>query len=327
MTAFLGRHWFFGAIPLMVLLGWLWPDLMRDQGILHAGTWKDQLVIGVFLASGLSLPGRALVSAGARWRLHLLVQGFSLGLVPLLMWATAPLLRWLGMNESLVLGLLFLACLPTTIAGCVALTRAGGGDQAAALFNSAGGNLLGVVITPITCLWLTGLQPSIPLREVVGQLTCLVLLPLLIGQAIRLALPRHIEPHGALLGKITLGLLLGILANVFANAFARGLPPLDGSSLALLAATVALGYLLLLALAWWLGARRLVALDRAGRVTVLICATHKTAALGVPMLAVMFAGDPRLALLTLPLLCWHPLQMAVGAALAPRLQAWVARTP
>jgi sodium/bile acid cotransporter 7 len=323
MTAFLNKHWFLLGIPLVVALGWLWPEGMRDAGVLHAGAWKDWLVVAVFLCSGLSLPGRALVTACARWRLHVLVQATSLLLVPLLMWLAVMPLRALGMAEDLILGLLFLACLPTTIASCVALTRAGGGDQAGALFNSAGGNLLGIVVTPLTCLLLTGLKPSIPVAAVVAQLGYLVLAPLVVGQVLRLLLPRFIEPYGPVFGKTTLALLLGILANVFANAFARGFPPIGAWSVVLLVATVVGGHLLLLALAWWLSALRLAALDPPGRVAALICSTQKTAALGVPMLAVMFQGDPRLALLTLPILCWHPLQLSVGAALAPRLNAWV----
>ena len=41
------------------------------------------------------------------------------------------------------------------------------------------------------------------------------------------------------------------------------------------------------------------------------------------MLQAMFEGNPKLGMYTLPLLVWHPLQLLIGTALAPRLATWV----
>jgi sodium/bile acid cotransporter 7 len=47
---------------------------------------------------------------------------------------------------------------------------------------------------------------------------------------------------------------------------------------------------------------------------------HKTVAMGLPLLKAIYEEDPKMGMYALPLLIWHPLQLIVGTALAPRLQ-------
>ena len=62
------------------------------------------------------------------------------------------------------------------------------------------------------------------------------------------------------------------------------------------------------------------------RVMGLFGCTHKTVAMGVPLITAIYEGasDSPLGLYLLPLLVWHPAQLVVGSALAPHLAAWVA---
>ena len=53
--------------------------------------------------------------------------------------------------------------------------------------------------------------------------------------------------------------------------------------------------------------------------------THKTVAMGVPLINAIYEKDPNIGLYTLPLLIWHPMQLVIGSALAPRLNAWTIR--
>lgn len=319
----LGRHWFLYAIPATLALSWAWPEAMRAGGAWHAEAWWQGLIVAIFLASGLSLPAGELRAAAGRWRLHLAVQGVSLLAIPLLAWAAKPLLV-AGLGEPLAFGCLLLACQPTTIAGCIALTRAAQGDVAAALFNATAGSLLGVFATPVLSLLLTGIVLETSFGVVLLQLAELVLVPLIIGQVARRLLG---EARGARLapwaGRATLVCLVGICWHAFSDGFHKGLPPLPAQALPLLLLAVVGGHLAVVALTWRLGAWRALALDPPGRVALAIVATQKTAALGIPMLTVMFAGDPRLALFTLPILIWHPTQMVVATVLAPRYACFV----
>lgn len=324
-AAHLGRNWFVYAIPLALAASWASPELMCDGGTFASQIWWRWLIVAIFLASGLGLPLRELSAAAGRWRLHLAIQACSLIAIPLVAWASLPVLARL-LGPDLATGCLLLACQPTTIAGCIALTRAAGGDVAAALFNAAAGNLLGVAATPAMALLLTGISLHVSFASVLLKLGELVLLPLLVGQLLRRGIgeerANRLTPWTARLSMLC---LLGICWHAFSDGFHRGLPQLPSGALAWLVLAVLGGHIVAMAVAWWLGGRAWMRLDPRGRVALTIVATQKTIALGVPMLSVMFAGDPRLALFTLPLLLWHPIQMLVASVLAPRFAAWVSR--
>lgn len=323
IRAHLGRQWFMYGVPVVIALAWWWPDGMRTGGALHAEGWWKGFIVAIFVLSGAGLAAGELASALGRWRLHLAVQVFSLIAIPLLVWAVSPLL--VGMiGRELTDGCLLLACQPTTIAGCIALTRAAGGDVAAALFNAALGSLLGVVATPVTGLLLTGLELQVPLGRVISELALLVLAPFAVGQAWRYLLGSRIASLGPWLSRATMLCLLGILWHVFSDSVHQGVPVLPAQALPLLLVVVVGGHLVALALAWTLGGWSGLQLTRPGRVAMTVVATQKTAALGIPMLTVLFSGDPRLGLYTLPLLIWHPTQMLVASLLASRFSRWAA---
>ena len=54
--------------------------------------------------------------------------------------------------------------------------------------------------------------------------------------------------------------------------------------------------------------------------------THKTVAMGIPLINAIYDGNPAIALYTLPLLIWHPMQLIIGTFLSPRLASWVVKT-
>merc|ERR1719148_390432 len=61
------------------------------------------------------------------------------------------------------------------------------------------------------------------------------------------------------------------------------------------------------------------------RVMGLFGCTHKSVAIGVPLIEAIFDGNPLIGFYTLPLLIWHPMQLVIGSFLAPRLATFVER--
>jgi SBF-like CPA transporter family (DUF4137) len=61
------------------------------------------------------------------------------------------------------------------------------------------------------------------------------------------------------------------------------------------------------------------------RVMGLFGGTQKTVAMGLPLISAIYDGNPNVGLYSLPLLCWHPLQLVLGSLIAPRLLAFVER--
>ena len=62
------------------------------------------------------------------------------------------------------------------------------------------------------------------------------------------------------------------------------------------------------------------ALQARDRIAFIMCSSHKTLALGLPLFKVIFAGRSDLAVLCTPLLLQHPLQIIIGSIVAPRLK-------
>ena len=53
--------------------------------------------------------------------------------------------------------------------------------------------------------------------------------------------------------------------------------------------------------------------------------THKTVAMGVPLINAIYESNPSVGLYTLPLLIWHPMQLVVGSFVAPYVATYVQR--
>jgi solute carrier family 10 (sodium/bile acid cotransporter), member 7 len=80
--------------------------------------------------------------------------------------------------------------------------------------------------------------------------------------------------------------------------------------------------LLLMVIAWYL-LRFFWRDEPALRVMGLFGCTHKTIAMGVPLITAMYKDDPNLGQYILPILIWHPMQLIVGTLLTPRLSNFI----
>ena len=297
------------------------PDLGARGGPLRPETTAKAAVFLIFLMQGLSLPTRQLLRSAANARFHAFCLACNFLLAPALM---LGLLAALGpsLPENLRPGLLFLAVLPTTISSAVVMTANSRGDTAAALFATTLSNLLGILATPLLCLWLLhapNLQTP-PLGPLFASLAGLVLLPLVLGQLIRPFAREPIRRAAPAFKTTANALIVFIVFAAFCDSAASDL--WSRLSPAFLAAALGLATLYLAAfsgLVWF--AAPLASSDPAGRVAAFFCGSHKTIATGVPMASLLFASDADLGLLLLPLMLFHPLQLTLGGLLAPRFAA------
>jgi solute carrier family 10 (sodium/bile acid cotransporter), member 7 len=320
MPAWLRRQSFLIAMAITIAIGALAAPWLAKGGHLHLERVQPLLVGAIFLISGLALPARALLDATLRLRVHAVLQGFILLVLPALAWsvaATGALDAW---PEGLRSGVLILACLPTTITSCVVLTRTAGGDEALALVAAASGSVVGIAICPWTILALTGVRPDAPLMKVVGDLALQTLLPLAIGQLIRWRASAWCERWRPLLAPWSNRCFLVILAYVVATTIHGGSVRIDGGLLlrGLLAAVS--GFIVALSLATLLARWPWLRLDRRGRIAMMLCASNKSAAIGVPLVGLLAAGREDIGLICLPIVLYHAFQLLVGGVLADTWQ-------
>jgi sodium/bile acid cotransporter 7 len=92
----------------------------------------------------------------------------------------------------------------------------------------------------------------------------------------------------------------------------------DGMTLVVMAAAVALLLATVMLGTTWIG--RFAGLPEADRLALLFCGSTKSLASGVPMAAILFAGQP-VSLIILPLMIYHQTQLFVCAIIAQRRRA------
>jgi sodium/bile acid cotransporter 7 len=309
--------WFLVGMFAAVGLAWLFPGPGSRDGVLHPELLTKAGVALIFFLHGLALPFAALKAGTLRWPLHLIVQGCTFIFFPLmglgLLWLVGDF-----MDPGLRLGFFYLCVLPSTVSSSVALTAAAGGNVSAAVFNATLSAVLGVVLTP---LWLGALAEAqgegLPLGEVVLDLMLWLVLPLVVGQLARPWLggwaARH-KPRISLVDRLTILLLV---YTSFCDAMERGVWAEHGPGIV---AETFVGSSVLLALA--IGATwstcRTLGFAGPDRIAAVFCGSKKTLASGVPMASLIFGQDPRLGLILLPIMVYHPLQLVVCGTLAGR---------
>jgi sodium/bile acid cotransporter 7 len=199
---FLLSQWLLVGMGIVCLLAYLFPNVASHGGIIRSEyTILYGAVAVIFLISGLSIPRQKLVTHMFNWRLHVLVQVTSFLFVPALMVAIVHVILAGDpeghIDRAVLAGYILTACIPTTIASNVVMTKAAGGDDAAALVEVLVANFLGPFVT---AGWTVTLLPKTAefapwrqgggdlgsmYRDVFKQLGLSALLPLVVGQSIR----------------------------------------------------------------------------------------------------------------------------------------------
>lgn len=311
---FLTQYWFSLGLLVAVALAWCFPSGGRSVGTVDSGLLLHLGVVFVFFTQGLSLPLHDLLRGAKNVRLHLLIQGFTFVVIPLIGIALDAVVGR-ALSPELRLGLLYLAVLPSTIKTAVVFSSLAGGDTAAALFNATLSSLLGVIATPLWMGYLAkGAGVHVEFSSVLGEVVGQLVLPLLLGMLIRPFLARFIEPHKARWGHAASLVILFIVYRAFAQSFLEGTWQNHDLGTGLAAFGLALGFFLFTTwltyvVSGWL------ALPRPDRITALFSAPQKTLASGAPMAEVIFAGRSDIGLILLPLLFYHPLQLLLGSVL------------
>lgn len=314
---FIARNWFILSLPMAIALAWVLPEAGATGGWLRSETTTKLGVAAIFLFQGLTLSSSALREGAGNWRLHLLVQVFTFLLFPLIGLAFDALVGR-HFPPDLRLGFLFMCVLPSTVSSSVVMTSLAGGNTAAAIFNAALSNIIGVLITPLWVAWLmkSGGQ-TVPLENVVREIAVLLLLPLAVGQIVRVFSKAWADRNRKRLGHAASGLILFLVFAAFCNSVKQRLWEQQSAGVLLMAAAgVILVFIVAVAMVDVLS--RLLKLDRADHITAMFCAPQKTIAAGIPLAKAIFGANPGLGLILLPVLLYHALQLLVCGVMAER---------
>ncbi|XP_057583467.1 sodium/bile acid cotransporter 7 isoform X3 [Hippopotamus amphibius kiboko] len=290
------KEWFMIGIVLAIAGAKLEPSIGVNGGPLKPEITVSYIAVAtIFFNSGLSLNTEELTSALVHIKLHLFIQIFTLAFFPAAIWLFLQLLSITPINEWLLKGLQTVGCMPPPVSSAVILTKAVGGNEAAAIFNSAFGSFLGIVVTP------------------------LLLLLFIVRRYIKDWLERKKPPFGA----VSSSVLLMIIYTTFCDTFSNPNIDLDKFSLILILFIICSIQLSFMLLTFIFSTRNNSGFTPADTVAVMFCSTHKSLTLGIPMLKIVFAGHEYLSLISVPLLIYHPVQILLGSVLVPTIKSWM----
>lgn len=304
---------------IAMILAVLIPEFGRSGGILHLDDVTGMGIALVFFLHGIALSPKALKDGVSNWRLHLFIQAATFVVYPLL-WVIFGHGMQSIMPTALAFGFCFLFVLPSTISSSVAMTAIGRGNMPGAIFNASLSSILGVFITPFLIQFFMGLQGAqLNMMDSVLSISKLLLLPMVLGQVLRPLLFSWIEKHKKVVGKADKYVILLIIYNAFSDSVSDGI--WHNFSIDYLIMSLAICMVVLFSiihLMRW-GAK-FFGFDHADEVAAVFCGSKKTLAAGIPMAKVIFGADPRLGMILLPIMIYHPLQIFYCAILANRYQ-------
>merc|ERR1711966_533961 len=177
LGAFYWKNEFLVLILLAILLALAYPPL----GAIYlapeiTATWIA--VVFIFLLVGLGLKSEEFSKAGKQGGFNSFVFGVS-----------RLLTHYEVINRDLADGMVICASLPLTINMCVVLTKASGGDEAAAVVNTAMWNMVGVFLSPLLILGYIGQTGTVNQWVVFYKLAIRVILPIVVGQLLKYFVP------------------------------------------------------------------------------------------------------------------------------------------
>ena len=233
-----------------------------------------------------------------------------------------PLTRVLP--KELLIGFGMLAFLPTTIASATAFTAISKGNVANSIVSSVLSNLLAIFLVPAVSVIYFRLEFSVqvPLGKVLLGLICLLLAPVLFGQIIQMLFKLDTDTVTKFARQTSAGIILFIVYLAFAKSINSEIS--ETLSIGLLIVTIFATVFLLLVtslLAWT--STKWLKLDAPQRRAAFYCASQKSLATGLPLISSVLLAVPEMqniAIVLIPLLCFHPLQMLLAGIVAPHLE-------
>jgi solute carrier family 10 (sodium/bile acid cotransporter), member 7 len=310
VRSILKNHWFLIAVGSASLFGYFrpqWGIALQEYDVFGAGIFLS------FFVTGLGLETQAILRQVKEFKAPVAALVSSLVIYPLIAWILAgPMLD----QESFV-GICIIATAPVTVSSGTILTSYARGNVALSLLICVLTNFLCIFTIPLLLGLLLGLDGSIdlPILQMLGGLGIKVLLPLLLGQAVRPALRTMIRRHARSLSVFQSAIIFLIIFNAVSSS-AENLHTLGLTVIRITLFVVCL-QLLMLAMNYFLS--RALHLDRASIIAFTIHTSQKTLTVSYIVWAGYFASAYPNAFI--PAIICQLVQMAIGSLIAESMRA------
>lgn len=273
-------------------------------------------VAGLFFLYGARLSREAVIAGLSNWRLHAVALSVTFIVFPLIGVSLSGVMDRLLASPLLLVGVLYLCCLPSTIQSSVALVSTARGDIAAAVCTASASNLIGVLASPLLIAAILHARGAGVSLEAVESIVLQLLVPFILGQAMRRWVGGWTERNKMVLSFFDRGTIVLLVYSAFSAAVVAGvwrqvsIPDF---------AVVGVFCLMLLSTALFSLRKvaRLLDFPIKDEIVLTFCASQKGIAAGVPMAALIFP-PAEVGLILLPMLIYHQFQLIGCAILAQR---------
>ena len=305
------------ALCSFIVLAYFFPQLYlwEDGRILSMVTTVGVSLI--FFFYGLKLSFQQLRSGLRNWKLHVLVQGSTFILFPLLLLPFYPFIQT-KLHYDFWLSFFFLAALPSTVSSSVVMVSIARGNIPAAIFNASLSGLIGVVITPLWMQFFLDFGEIDVFGEVYWGLIKEIIIPVIAGLFLQPYFGKWASAYSKQLSLFDKSIILLIVYSSFAESFVSGVFDSTGKLYLLwIFVGVVLMFILIYGLIYLLS-RFVFKFNRPDTITALFCGSKKSLTHGSVFGKFLFVHSASAGLYFLPLMIFHAFQILVVTVIAQR---------
>ena len=306
------------AIALSIVASYFFPQLGASDSVVPIDIISSLGISLIFFFYGLKLSTEAIRSGIRNWKLHVVVQGTTFIIFPLLVLAFYPLVKDTS-HEVLWLSMLFLAALPSTVSSSVVMVALAKGNITAAIFNASISGIIGILITP---LWLTSFIQEVDIAtdfsQIYIQLGTEILLPLIVGLLMRKYWGEFARKNSRGLSLFDKSIILLIIYKSFVHSFEeRIFESVSIADLLLMTGMVIVLFFVVYGITGLISKR--LHFNREDRITAQFCGSKKSLVHGTVFSKALFGQSSMLGLILLPLMLFHAFQILIISVLATRM--------
>ena len=306
------------SIIATILIAYFFPQWGTQESEIPIDTISSVGISLIFFFYGLKLSPTKLKAGLKNWKLHLLVQGSTFLMFPLLVLMFRPLIQN-AEQETIWLAFFFLAALPSTVSSSVVMVSMAKGNIPAAIFNASISGIIGIVITPLWMgLFVDDAQSDFDFTAIYMKLIVQIILPVILGLLLQRFLGSFAQKHSSKLTLFDKSIILLIIYKSFSESFYNNIFS-SVSFLDLLA--IFIGVLFLFSVAFYLTkfmAEKLK-INKEDQITAQFCGTKKSLVHGTVFSKILFGNMASVGIILLPLMLFHATQILIISIIASKL--------
>jgi len=298
------------AIIISILIAYILPQAGASDSPIPMNTISSLGISLIFFFYGLSLSTEAIKNGLKNWRLHVVVQGSTFLLFPLLVLIFYPFVKDTS-QELLWLAFLFMAALPSTVSSSVVMVSIAKGNLPAAIFNASISGIIGIILTPLWMMpFIQQVDAAYDFTTIYLQLITEIVVPLALGLSLRKFLGQWARNNRRTLDLFDKFIILLIIYKSFVHAFEDKIfTQISFLSMIVMTILVIVLFYLVYYLTGWIG--KVLKFNHADRITNQYCSTKKSLVHGTVFSDALFVQTSIVGILLLPLMLYHAIQILI----------------